>query len=80
MKRNITLAIDADTLEAARTLAAARKTSITRLLAEELASQVGRERQYDQAKTEALALLERKLPLGGTPVARDDLHDRAHLR
>jgi hypothetical protein len=74
MKRNITLAIDADTLEAAR------KISVTRLLADELAARVGPERRYGQARTEALTLLEHKLPLGGTPLDGEALHDRAHLR
>ena len=76
MKQNITLALDARLLKAAKVLAARRNASVSSLLAEELAAKVLRERDYEGAKSRALALLTSKLPLGGEPLRREALHER----
>lgn len=81
MKQNITLSLDSGLLKQARLLAARRKMSISRLLAEDLSEQVGRSREFNQARKQALAFLDRKFPLGGKRVKdRESLHDRAGLR
>lgn len=76
MKQNITLALDARLLKAAKVLAARRNASVSSLLAEELAAKVSRERDYEGARAKALALLTSKLPLGGEPLLREALHER----
>jgi hypothetical protein len=76
MRQNITIAIEQDLLRKARVLAAERGTSVSRLLADELARLVGDAVRYDEARSEALADLDRGLKLGGRPAARDTLHDR----
>jgi hypothetical protein len=81
VKQNITLAIDKPLLKRARAIAAQRGTSISALLAQELAGLVGREAAYAQAKTRALAYLKNPFHLGGTGItSREALHDRQSLR
>lgn len=81
MKQNITVSVKRDLLRRARALAAERRTSVSRLLAEELERQVGDARAYAASRRKALALLKLGLHLGGHGIAnRDALHDRAGLR
>lgn len=81
MKRNITVSLDSALLKQARVLAARRKMSISRLLAEDLSEQVRSVRHFNQARKQAMAFLDRKFPLGGRYVKdRDSLHDRPGLR
>jgi len=76
-RQNLTVTLDGDTIRSAKTLAASRGTSVSRLLADLVAELVERERRYDQAKTVALAHLKRGFALGGAITAtRDELHDR----
>lgn len=80
MKQNITLAVDSELLKQARQLAARRHLSLSKLLAEDLAAQVGLAQQYEQSRKQALALLERKFSLDGKGIAdRGALHDRQDL-
>jgi hypothetical protein len=81
MKQNITVSVKRDLLRRVRALAAKRRTSVSRLLAEELERQVGDARAYASSRRKALALLKQGLHLGGHGIAnRDALHDRAGLR
>ena len=81
MKQNITISVKRDLLRRARALAVERRTSVSRLLAEELERQVGDARAYAASRRKALALLKQGLHLGGHGIAnRDALHDRAGLR
>ena len=77
MKQNITLSLDAQTLHQARQLAARRKLSVSRLLAEDLAQHVEADQHYEQAKRQALAwLAQAPLRLGGQYLDRDEAHTR----
>lgn len=77
MKQNITLSLDAQTLHHARQLAARRKLSVSKLLAQDLAQQVEADQRYEQAKRQALAwLAQAPLQLGGRYLDRDDAHTR----
>jgi hypothetical protein len=81
VKQNITLAIDKPLLKRARAMAAQRGTSISALLAQELARLVDREAAYAQAKARALAYLQNPFHLGGAGITnREALHDRQDLR
>jgi hypothetical protein len=76
MKQNITLSIDQVLLTKLRVIAAQRSTSVSRMLADELSAIVEQAEHYEQAKRAALDALESGFHLGGTSVARDELHER----
>jgi len=81
MKQNITLAIDERILKRAKAIAARRGTSLSGLLAQELARLVERHSAYTRAKAKALVHLENPFPLGGAGIPdREALHDRQGLR
>ncbi|MDD5330288.1 MAG: hypothetical protein PHX38_09805 [Sulfuricella sp.] len=81
MKQNITLSMETELLHQAKQLAAKRRLSLSRLLADDLAEQVAQAQQYELSKRQALAWLEQKFPLGGEGVKnREALHDRQNLR
>ena len=63
--QNITIRLDRRTLRRAKVLAATRNTSISGLLAQQIASLVGEDDVYEQAQRRALALLDRGFRLGG---------------
>jgi hypothetical protein len=76
VKQNITLTLDRRIIQAAKDFAARRGTSVSALLADELQGKLERQRQYDQSRRSALALLDLSFPLGGQGVKdRNSLHD-----
>ena len=79
-KRNITLAIEPGLLKKARAVAARRGRSVSALLADELRALIAEDTRYAAAQKRAVALLGSPLPLGGTPLSRDELHERRRLR
>ena len=79
-KHNITVAIDPALLKKARAIAARRGRSVSALLAEELQELVAEDAAYTAARKRALALFSTPLPLGGTRLARSELHERRRLR
>ncbi|TAJ93828.1 MAG: hypothetical protein EPO31_06500 [Gammaproteobacteria bacterium] len=77
MKRNITVSLDAATLQQAKQLAAQRNLSVSKLLAADLAGQVDKERHYEQARRQALAWLKiGELDMGGQYLNRTEAHER----
>lgn len=75
--QNITIRLDRRTLRSAKVLAAKRNTSISALLAQQIATLVGDDDAYEQAQRRALALLDRGFHLGGRIEAtRDEWHER----
>ncbi|THF65274.1 DUF6364 family protein [Pseudothauera rhizosphaerae] len=77
MKQNITVSLDATTLQRAKKLAAQRNLSVSKLLAADLAEQVDAEQRYDQARRQALAWLKHgTFDLGGKYPGRDEVHER----
>lgn len=79
-KQNITVAIEPTLLKKARAIAARRGQSVSALLADELRELVSEDAQYTAARKRAVALFSTPLPLGGTPVSREELHERRRLR
>ena len=79
-KHNITVAIEPGLLKKARAIAARRGRSVSALLADELRELVAEDAQYATARKRAVALFTTPLPLGGTPLRRDELHERRRLR
>ena len=81
MKQNITLSIDKELIAQAKILAARRKTSISKMLAEDLKMKVEQSKRYDTAKKKALFYLKKGFRLGGQHItSREELHDRKNLR
>jgi hypothetical protein len=79
-KHNITVAIDPALLKKARAVAARRGCSVSSLLADELRQLIAEDTQYTAARKRALALFSTPLSLGGSPVSREELHERRRLR
>ncbi len=76
-KANITLRLDAGLLREARILAAQEGTSVSRLLADRLEELIRRHKDYETARTRAVARLRDARPLGWIrPASRDELHER----
>jgi len=80
IKHNITVAIEPGLLKKARAVAARRGLSVSALLADELRELVADDALYATARKRALALFSAPLPLGGSPLAREDLHERRRIR
>lgn len=79
--RNITLTVDEEILVEARVLAAQEGLSVSGLLRRELVHLVERQRGYAKAKESALRRLKKGQSLGvGTPMSREEVHDREKLR
>jgi hypothetical protein len=79
--RNVTITLDEQTVQWARSLAASRSISLSRLIGEMLAEKLTAAREYDEAMRRFLAV--KPVPLGHPGErrpTRDELHDRAALR
>lgn len=77
MKQNITLSLDANTLQRARELAAQKNLSVSKFLAADLAEQVEADQRYEQAKRQAMSWLhDEVLDFGGQYLSRDETHGR----
>jgi len=79
-KHNITVAIEAGLLRKARAVAARRGQSVSALLADELRELVAADAHYTSARKRAFALFSTPLALGGTPIRREEIHERRRLR
>jgi hypothetical protein len=80
IKHNITVAIDPALLKRARAVATSRGLSVSALLASQLRDLVAQDSQYKAARKRAASLLASPLPLGGTPLPREALHERRRIR
>jgi predicted transcriptional regulator len=78
MDRNLTVKLDDQTIRKAKVLAARRSTSVSRLVANEIARLVREDEAYEQARGEALADLDSAADLGshGDLPARASAYDR----
>jgi predicted transcriptional regulator len=76
MKQNITISLDKQLIQKARVIAARRGSSVSRMLADELAQLVSDSERYEQSRIQAIADLERGMDLGAQKVSRDELHER----
>ena len=77
MRQNITVSLDRELIRQARIVAARRGTSVSKLLAAELARTVEEADTYQRAERQALATLDKGFHMGGQPLPpRDELHER----
>lgn len=77
VKANLTIQLDRDVIHRARIVAAKRGTSISALVAHELADLVAREERYEEAQARAATLIDTARDRGGRSWSRGELHDRA---
>ncbi|MDP9225188.1 MAG: DUF6364 family protein [Actinomycetota bacterium] len=75
-RRNLTVQLDEDVIRQAKVLAARRGTSVSGLVAKELAELVARDARYEEARRGAAQLMDRSRSRGGRTWQRDHLHDR----
>ena len=77
--QNITLTLPQKVLREVKVIAAKRRTSVSRLLTEQLEALIAKEKGYAQARARHLAWLERAPDLGTggrMSVKREALHER----
>ncbi len=76
-RQNLTVSLDQGTIRKAKILAAARGTSVSRLLADYIEQMLREEEEYEAAHRHALALLEQGFHLGGAiHSTREEWHER----
>jgi len=75
-KANLTLQLDEEVIRRARIVAAKRGTSVSALVARELAGLVEQDARYEEASRRAREIIARATPRGGRSWARVELHDR----
>ena len=79
--KNVTITLDAPTLQWARVSAAERGISVSRLVGEMLAEKMSRDRGYEKAMRQFLALRPVMPKNPGEPfLTREEAHDRGDLR
>ena len=76
MKQNITLSLEKTIIQDAKVLAAKKSVSVSALLSQELVRLVKQDREYRQARLNAIDDLEQGLRLGGSSLDRESLYDR----
>ena len=80
-KRNLTLQLDDETIRRAKVIAASRDTSVSRLVADQIAQMVERDDRYESARRRFLEHVSTvRGSSGGEKWNRDQLHDRDSLR
>lgn len=75
-KVNLTVQLDEETIRSARIVAAKRGTSVSALVAMELAALVDDDARYEEARVRAEQILASSVARGGPTWRRDDVHDR----
>jgi hypothetical protein len=75
-KANLTVQLDADIIRQAKVVAAKRGTSVSALVAADLAALVEHETRYAEAHERAALLMQTASPRGGRTWRRDELHER----
>jgi hypothetical protein len=75
-RQNLTVQLDRETIRKAKVIAAKRGTSVSALVAAQIAEAVQADAAYEAARRSALALLDQGFHLGGGRPDRDALHER----
>jgi hypothetical protein len=73
-RTNLTLQLDEDVIRRARLVAAKRGTSVSALVAREIADLAAQDDRYEQARQRALELMAKPKPRGGRRWTRDELY------
>jgi hypothetical protein len=73
-KTNLTIQLDEDVIRRARVVAARRGTSVSALVARQLADLAAEDERYESARRRAIELMEQATPHGGRSWTRDELY------
>lgn len=73
-KTNLTVQLDPDVIRRAKILAAKRGTSVSALVARQIAELVAQDERYERAHQEALRAMATAGPGGGRTWTRDDIY------
>ena len=73
-RTNLTLQLDEDVIRRARLVAAKRGTSVSALVAREIADLAAQDDRYEQARQRALELMAKPRLRGGRRWTRDELY------
>lgn len=75
-KRNLTIQLDEEIIQAAKELAARRGTSVSGLVSQKLRELVEADIRYRRAMQHALEEMDKAIDRGGRDWRREDLYDR----
>lgn len=78
-RANLTVRLDADVIGRARIVARKRGTSISALVATQLAALIDEDARFDLARDRALTILKGAASGNGQKWTRDELHERRSL-
>ncbi len=74
MKQNLTVQLDAEVIRRAKVIAARRGTSVSGLVAQQLAELTAADERYQRARESALRMMEQARDRGGRHWTRDELY------
>lgn len=74
-KRNLTIQLDEETIQAAKELAVRRNTSVSGLLAQQVEELVAADDRYEEAKRYAIDAMYNAAPRSLTRWSRDELYE-----
>lgn len=77
-KRNLTVQLDEETIQAAKELAARRGTSVSGLVTRKIKEMVEADLLYEEARQRALEAMRNAEPLGVGKWKREDLYERVN--
>jgi hypothetical protein len=75
MKQNLTVQLDADVIREAKALAARRGTSVSGLVAQQIAELTAADKRYQRAKESALRMMAEARDRGGRQWTREELYE-----
>jgi hypothetical protein len=77
MKKNITLKLDEELIKAGKHKAIEHNKSLSAWVADLITDEIRKKGAYSTSKEHALKVMKKGLDLGGTPLDRSEIHERA---
>lgn len=74
-KRNLTIQLDEETIQAAKELAARKNTSVSGLVTQNIQEMVAADARYREAARTALEAMHNAIPRGGRKWTREELYE-----
>ena len=76
MAKNVTIKLDDALLKQCRKLAVEEEKSLSQWVADMIIENLSRKTRFERARKKALIGLKKGFSLGGSPLSREDLHER----
>jgi hypothetical protein len=74
-KRNLTIQLDEETIQAAKELAVRRNTSVSGLVTQKIKEMVAADARYREAMKSAIDAMHNAIPRGGSKWTREELYE-----